>query len=425
MSKSGGAENPGEVPDPEDPGDDVQRRFRYQHAYGVILLVAGASGLQPFAHVFCEHHEDLLCEREDGAFDAYQVKTRGPEGGYWAMSDAALRKSIGRFVALRRRFGRKVRRFAFVSNSGMRTRPVASEKAETRARDPWTVLRYAREGPSGPADDAIPAVLDELATECSCDVELLLDVLRDTRLVAGPSLDGFDAQVAHDHIPRLDGCASLDPVRLNGIRDELVHRVYCASSLAGISPAVHVLAQDGTDGVPVTVEAKRLSVAIVMDIVDTFANVPLRFLPAGLPLDVIRGGDPTDPETMGVLTRKMERGGVGGYISFMKRLGLSAEARLTEIAMGPGIEVVDQLAGVVESECVRAQVDCDVMRTGDEPYGKAMLQGVLNRLGVLATEHPTKVHRQDAECLTGIAAILSEDCRVWWSEPFELSSGSA
>jgi hypothetical protein len=416
--------SPGQLPDSKDPGDDVQRRFRYQHAYGAILLVAGASGKEPWVRVFCEQHEDLLCERSDGTFDAYQVKTRGPEGGYWELTHSPLRKSIKRFVALRAQFGGRIRRFVFVSNSGMRTQPTESERPPQRARDPWTVLRYVREGPSGAQDDDVPAALDALATDCGCDRAALIDVLHDVRLVPGPSLVGFEAQVAHDHLPQLPECESLSPVRLNEVRDELIQRVYLASSLAGISPAAQWTAQDGTDGVPATVEAKGLSIDVVTDVVQTLTKMPLRFLPAELPLDVIRGGDPDDHETMGVLTQKMQRGGIGGYLAFMKRLGLSAEARLTEIAISSGTQVVDQLAGVVESECTEARVDSDLATPDGQPYGKTMFQGVRRRLGDLADADPRRVHRQDKDCLTGIAAILSEDCRVWWSDPFDLDLGA-
>lgn len=52
--------DPATTPDKKDPGDQTGRNFRYQHAYGVILLAASASGLRPYAAIWCEHHEDFL-----------------------------------------------------------------------------------------------------------------------------------------------------------------------------------------------------------------------------------------------------------------------------------------------------------------------------------------------------------------------------
>ena len=66
-----------------DPGDEVLRKFRYQHAYGVILSVGMATGLLPCKALWCEQHEDFLTESADGFFDAYQIKTRKPELGEW------------------------------------------------------------------------------------------------------------------------------------------------------------------------------------------------------------------------------------------------------------------------------------------------------------------------------------------------------
>src|ERR1700759_3235223 len=90
--------SPVEAFDATDPGDATQRNFRYQHAYGVMLLVSGKLGLRPYVAVWCEQHEDYLAERNDNKFDAYQVKTSRPESGAWRLNDLGLIKTIGRFV---------------------------------------------------------------------------------------------------------------------------------------------------------------------------------------------------------------------------------------------------------------------------------------------------------------------------------------
>ena len=62
--------------DKSDPGDEVIRKFRYQHAYGVVLAITMVKQTRPYRAIWCEQHEDLLAERDDGTFDAVQVKTR-------------------------------------------------------------------------------------------------------------------------------------------------------------------------------------------------------------------------------------------------------------------------------------------------------------------------------------------------------------
>jgi Cap4 dsDNA endonuclease len=77
--RPGGGTDPSEVRNLTDPGDATSRNFRYQHAYGVVLLVAAKRGLRPYVAIWCEHHEDFLAQRDDGLFDGYQIKTARPE----------------------------------------------------------------------------------------------------------------------------------------------------------------------------------------------------------------------------------------------------------------------------------------------------------------------------------------------------------
>lgn len=107
--------SPDEILDTVDTGDETQLRFRYQHAYGVILLLAALSGKKPYTFLWCEHHEDLLGQRNDGFFEAYQIKTR--RDGSWNLSDDPLKDSIKRFVEVDQHFPRKIKEFFFVSNA--------------------------------------------------------------------------------------------------------------------------------------------------------------------------------------------------------------------------------------------------------------------------------------------------------------------
>ena len=86
--------------DHSDPGDQVIRKFRYQHAYGVVLAILMLNQTRPYRAIWCEQHEDLLAERTDDLFEAFQVKTRKPETGSWNITDESFVKSMKRFVDL-------------------------------------------------------------------------------------------------------------------------------------------------------------------------------------------------------------------------------------------------------------------------------------------------------------------------------------
>lgn len=245
-----------------DPGDETQRNFRYQHAYGVILLVAGAVGTHPYEAIWCEHHEDLLAERVDNTYDAYQVKTRRPELGAWKLTDDAISHSIGRFVQLEGLFGGLINTFVIVSNTEFATCRLDIKDVEELKRSPIRVLEaiHASAGHqvlTAPFSESIT----RLAKVCSCTPEKLYEVLKRTQLVKGPSKEGFDTDVAHLHLPQMAACRQMVPAALNSLRDELIQKVYGASSLQIENPLEHLYLTAGSTHPRIM--AKRVDVAIV------------------------------------------------------------------------------------------------------------------------------------------------------------------
>ena len=97
--------------DLSDPGDMVLRKFRYQHAYGVVLSVGIATGKLDYTALWCEQHEDFLAETAFCLFDAYQIKTRKSELGEWQLNHEAFWQSIYRFVKLDLKYPDKIRSF--------------------------------------------------------------------------------------------------------------------------------------------------------------------------------------------------------------------------------------------------------------------------------------------------------------------------
>lgn len=61
-----------------------------------------------YTAIWCEQHEDILAERQDGRFDAYQIKTKDPDGGPWKMSDKGFQRAVATLTRLHQRFGRHI-----------------------------------------------------------------------------------------------------------------------------------------------------------------------------------------------------------------------------------------------------------------------------------------------------------------------------
>ena len=224
-----------------DPGDATGRNFRYQHAYGVMLMAAARRGQRPYVAIWCEHHEDFLAERTDGVFDGYQIKTSRPECGAWRLTDGELTKSIGRFIDLVAEFGDRIGELYFVSNTEFDEVTPASKDERRRGRCPRHFLCHVHGCPTR-ADVGAPfdSAFDELQATCGCEAGELLAVLHRMTLVLGPSRNECDATLSHEHLAPLDNCRTLNAAELDAFRDELVAVVHRASSLQVTDPIRHL-----------------------------------------------------------------------------------------------------------------------------------------------------------------------------------------
>jgi hypothetical protein len=403
--------------DVDDPGDETQRNFRYQHAYGVILLAAAASKKRPYLAIWCEHHEDLLCEREDGLFDGVQIKTRRPEIGDWKLTDDALRKSIKRFVSLIQRFDQYINELVFVSNTDFQDTELGIKDQAKLGRSPVRFLEIIRDIST---HDEITSPFDEsfndLKLYCGCTEEELLKTLKKVHLVKGPTRESFEAEISHNHLPHLESCGELSRSALNAIRDELIYRFYSASSLAVEDPSKHWSYIDATANQDPVVQAKKIDPSILEECIQNHCTIPFRYAPGLSKLKLANNSG------FNILEKKLERGGLASQVLTMKRRTLTSEQRLLELSHSNPEKfhsVLNQLECVVQAECDEALL---AVSARSSSFGQDMLIDVQRRLKKIAEEEPNKVEFERYEFLIGIAGLLTEQCTVWWSETFDLGA---
>lgn len=409
--------DPAEVRDNSDPGDATVRNFRYQHAYGVMLLVAARRGHRAYAALWCEHHEDFLAERTDNRYDGYQIKTSRPELGAWTLADAELIASIGRFVELVSEFPDRIANLFFVSNTECDHVTQQSKNEKKRGNCPRLFLEHVKACKALSEIEApFLSVFNNLQAQCGCRPSDLFAVLVRMDIILGPSRSDFEAALSHEHIAKLDGCQLLTAEQLDQFRDDLVAKVYRASSLQVGDPSRHLRPQLSKDPDP-TLLAKRL----VVDEIVTYQSAPPQlFQFQGNPtLTLGASRSPT------VLAQKLEKGGLVDEIEYLRERERVAEYSLMEdVARRPDQypKLLRQVEQLVLGECSEAHLRA---RQQEAPYGPIMMIEVQDRLRRIATDNSDIVGNHSYECLIGVAGMLTSDCRVWWSPRFPIAESDA
>ena len=403
--------SPTDSRDLSDPGDVVLRKFRYQHAYGVVLSVGIATGNLDYTALWCEQHEDFLAETAVGLFDAYQIKTRKPELGEWKLNDEAFWKSIARFVKLDIAYPNKIRFFKFVSNTQF-SDSAAKEREYLSPHKLLTGIQSAIkwEDIVGEAKNGFEWLNEKLDVEATD----LFSVLSRLEIILGPTDRAFEDELAQRHIATLDECESMSASSLARVREAMITRIAMASSLVSDDSSrdwvglTHKLDED-----PFLLSKRVTAEDIILTVRDA-RGPAFHFLPelASLQLGGTSG-------RLDKLQKKMFRGGLAARYEMMRRRALTAEQELLDLATRPndGKTLCSQIENVVLAECDDANLRAS--KKG-EPYGPAMLIDVQDRLKRISETEPARVHRQSYDLLVGVAGLLTSECKVWWSEQFEL-----
>ena len=400
--------------DHSDPGDQVIRKFRYQHAYGVVLAIRMLNQKCPYRAIWCEQHEDLLVERTDYLFEAFQVKTRKPETGPWNVTDEAFAKSIKRFIDLDLKFPHKITKFHFVSN----TEYSNSDAKSSVHLSPIKLSNAVRAAKSkNDLEDSALAGFEELRVKTERDGDDLFSVLQRLELVPGPTERAFEDELCQTHLPTLSQCSVLSAGSLAKVLNSLIGLIERAAALQSNDPLRHYVGLTSTDEMDPYLLGKRVCADDVTLAIRDACDLSIQY-PEGLAtlsLDKDQSGSI-------VLKKKLDRGGLGARYEVIRRQVLTAESALLDVASRPGggRQKLAQIENVVLAECDDAH-----LRTSSHqaPFGPAMLINVYDRLKAIAVNNPLKVDRQPYEVLVGVAGLLTSECLVWWSEKFEIEDG--
>lgn len=391
-----------------DPGDETQRRFRYQHTFTALIAINMYAGRLPYKELYCEHHEDILAVAEDGTYHGIQIKTKQLKDGTFELNDAAIKGSLLRFVDHSKKFPGAFSRFVIISNCPCRDDSTGK-----------SLINLLKQVKNGTKENFSPRELSNyiqlMATEKDVEVEFILEVLQKTEFMNGPGLNDIDSKVIDEHLGKLPECHGTGIEKLRIIHRRLCEKMHQASSKLLENAVEDYVALAG--GIPSIVaeeiNSKRITKQMIEKLVTENINSNL-FLSSRTDFS-----DIPQAQSSQLMRYKMASGLIDVEdIEMVDDLRVDAE----EFFIGNSYKVSDrstylkefnQIKRIVTNESREAK---SRLKKENTAYGTEMLHEIEDRLRDITRHRPNDVFECPYEILKGLVGILTNDCKISFSK---------
>lgn len=404
--------------------------------------------------VFCEQHEDILLKYKSGKFLGVQIKTKSDGSVPVKARDHEVSNSLKRFIEIEKHFPEYFDGFLLASNTGFwRLRKNGSnlhhllEEAKEGDLDampkivrdflkticpeskPTGVNAVSRRPKrSGQANDSnfrnptAQAPTPTPAESYEMNLGRALRVLKKLRIELSPPLANMEQPLleALSNCPAVGNRLYSDLRRIANI---LIAEVLRASSLEHDSCKVRYFAvcrNPAQAQIESLIAAKRFNRGRVDEVLrQGISNEPRRAGTVPFSVDQL-------PDGTRIQQAKMTAGGI--VIDDVEEAVQQRQAAeyvlstwLNKYGYPKANAKYQDVRSAVLTECNEAkkQAAC----AGGQ-FGPAMLELVKKRIRTLHDNEGSSLHELRYDQLLGIAGVLTEECRLWWSEKFEMSEGS-
>ena len=399
----------------DDTGADISGRFRYQAGYAALLAVGMLEEPPPIRAVYCEHHDDVLVELDDGKCDAVQVKSQSDGVGPLKGTSEPVLRALKHFVGLEHAFAARFRRYHLASISGF-------HRQGSSATNLPRCLDQARSCTDPEAPEApLKTLIARMKVAGSVPAQITIATLTKVRLNDTlPKIADMESRV-RKAIEGLPGFAHFRTGDLAAAAVALIDLAETAGrATEGTAASDYMAYLDDPSGHASrsAIEAKRLEAGAIRELIDKAATEA----------QTLRSKGESDALTLpDDLTRahlKMEKGGLPIHtVAILDDLRSSVEYEINTRLYRDGQEKTradyDHLQILVRTIAEDARL---AAARPDAEYGPAMYQQLRNRLTKKHDDEPQTVRGLSPEQLTGLAAMLTELCKVWWSDPFDVEA---
>ena len=395
-----------------DRGDDTQRRFRYQNSCACFISLKMLEDDSTYQEVYCEHYEDILLKLKTGKYAGVQIKTRDNSLGCFDIKDEAVENSISRFIKLNIKFKGLFSYFVLATNVGF----CRSDSKGLNELISWSKTIQVSSIAKGRTEFA--KLVKKLSGSISgCDYEDVITTISKIRPRGDmPQFNDIEDKI-FSKLCALGTYGTIPPRIIKLTISRLIMKHSEASSLAYNGEMdYYVFAKDHEkEEIQIIIKSKAINKENIISIIDEVIENPEPIIKLKNPKSIL-----TIPKTTGILEQKMDKGDINvDNVTLMKDNKFATENYMTKEYYKSNElseEKYNQIRQIVLNECQASYDSFDKKSI----FGLEMLNDVRNRL--------MERYKLDKNCffgctpehLLGMAGILTEECKVWWSEKFEI-----
>lgn len=403
---------PDSIIDSSDPGDETLKRFRYQITYSCIASLTMLDHPE-IKEVFCEHFEDILIKLSTGKYVGIQVKTKDLSLGPFECTDEAMVGSIVKFVNLHLQFPGIFEKFVIVTNNDF-------SKAKP-GKDLRVFVKTCKDGFGSKllsSRSASKVWVNKIAKTCRCKDQNIIDVLALVELKHHSSIDDIRKTLIQNL--RTDKrLTTFTYGQLEGLAQKFIMMHFDAASLNQENVTSDYLSCGPQElSVQQKINGKKITIDILNQLINEAVVSPISlFLKDRLMIGEI-------PQGYQKLEIKMDAGKVSSEnILLFKDNKFSVENLLASWLFKDTDQAekkYNQFRLIVHNEC-QAVYD-NMLIKGNDFFGMEMLSEVRTRLRERFREDSSSFYDCKFEHLLGMAGILTEECKLWWSTKFQILS---
>lgn len=397
----------------KDKGDDTQNRFRYQNACACFISLNLLFDDCKFTEVYCEHHEDILLKLNNGKFAGVQIKTKNLELGPFDMSDEAVYKSFKRFVEHDIKFPNQFEYYVFATNVGL----LKSDTKGPKEFKDWLKSKCIDEIKKSRKE--FSQITKKIAAELNCEIEIAIDSLKKIRFNEGLPQSGDINDKIIAKVGYTDECKGTYPRIILNIVNKLIILHDDASSLKIDYDYVFLSDDPDKEIERKKIEGKKITYEKIIQVISAELLTQNESLVKVLNNEIIQ----TIPKTTKVLERKMDVANITvENVKLIKDQKFAFETLIVERFYQDKVQSeidYNHLRQIVLSE---SQASHDETFDEINAFGMKMLNDVRKRIRERYLIDKDTFRGCQIEHLLGLIAILTEECKVWWSKKFDVDS---